>query len=158
MNEQKYYVKLKPSISVIVEHDDQGNDIEFGYGYLNGLNEFSPLTPGNTFTKSELAKIMDGALYTQTLSKDCIPSDHVYYGSGEEIVSEWINPLIELVPVKRGLNMNEKKYYEVCVGCGDEIRYLRVKAFDEDDAINKVFDDDWFSEFKDEEIDNATIC
>ena len=43
---------------------------------------------------------MDGALYTQTLFKDCIPPDHVYYGSGEEIVSEWINPLIELVPVE----------------------------------------------------------
>ena len=100
MSEQKYYVKLKPSISVIVEHDDQDNEIEFGYGYLNGLHEFSPLTPGNTFTKSELAEIMDGALYTQTLSKDCIPPDHVYYGSGEEIVSEWINPLIELVPVE----------------------------------------------------------
>ena len=37
MSEQKYYVKLKPSISVIVEHDDQDNEIEFGYGYLNGL-------------------------------------------------------------------------------------------------------------------------
>ena len=46
MNEQKYYVKLKPSISVIVEHDDQDNEIEFGYGYLNGLHEFSPLTQG----------------------------------------------------------------------------------------------------------------
>ena len=52
------------------------------------------------FTKSELAKIMDGALYTQTLYKDCIPPDHVYYGNGEEIVSEWINPLIELMPVE----------------------------------------------------------
>ena len=52
------------------------------------------------FTKSELAKIMDGALYTQTLSEDCIPFDHVYYGSGKEIVSEWINPLIELVPAE----------------------------------------------------------
>ena len=105
MSEQKYYVKLKPSISVIVEHDDQDNEIEFGYGYLNGLHEFSPLTPGNTFTKSELAEIMDGALYTQTLSKDCMIPDHVYYGSGEEIVSEWINPLIELVPVEEVENV-----------------------------------------------------
>ena len=36
----------------------------------------------------------------QTLSKDCMTPDHVYYRSGEEIVSEWINPLIELVPVE----------------------------------------------------------
>ena len=53
--------------------------------------------------------------------------------------------------------MSEQKYYEVCVGCGDELIYYRVKAFDEDDAINKVFDDDWLSEITDEEIENATI-
>ena len=88
MSERKYYVKLKPSISVIVEHDDQDNEIEFGYGYLNGLDEFSPLTPGNTFTKSELAEIMDGALYRQPFL-------------GETgIQPEWINPLIELLPVE----------------------------------------------------------
>ena len=91
MSEQKYYVKLKPSISVIVEHDDQDNEIEFGYGYLNGLHEFSPLTPGNTFTKSELAKIMDGALYRgHEKNMYC-----VLLGC-----EEWINPLIELVPVE----------------------------------------------------------
>ena len=93
MSEQKYYVKLKPSISVIVEHDDQDNEIEFGYGYLNGLHEFSPLTPGNTFTKSELAKIMDGALYRgHEKNIYC-----VLLGC-----EEWINPLIELVPVEEG--------------------------------------------------------
>ena len=92
MSEQKYYVKLRPSISVIVEHDDQDNEIEFGYGYLNGLHEFSPLTPGNTFTKSELAEIMDGALYKgHEMNQDC-----VFLGCEEE----WINPLIELVPVE----------------------------------------------------------
>ena len=91
MSEQKYYVKLKPSISVIVEHDDQDNEIEFGYGYLNGLHEFSPLTPGNTFTKSELAEIMDGALYRgHEKNIYC-----VLLGC-----EEWINPLIELVPVE----------------------------------------------------------
>ena len=91
MSEQKYYVKLKPSISVIVEHDDQCNEIEFGYGYLNGLHEFSPLTPGNSFTKSELAKIMGGALYRgHEKNMYC-----VLLGC-----EEWINPLIELVPVE----------------------------------------------------------
>ena len=35
--------------------------------------------------------------------------------------------------------------------------YYMVKAFDEDDAISQVFDDDWLSEFTDEEIENATI-
>lgn len=33
--------------------------------------------------------------------------------------------------------MNEQKYYKVCVGCGDELIYYMVKAFDEDDAISQ---------------------
>lgn len=92
MSEQKYYVKLEFSStylhvgSVFISWDK--NKKSCG-GYCQ-----------TEFTKTELAEIMDGALYTQTLSKDCIPPDHVYYGSGEDIVSEWINPLIELVPVE----------------------------------------------------------
>ena len=128
MNEQKYYVKLKPSISVIVEHDDQDNEIEFGYGYLNGLHEFSPLTPGNTFTKSELAEVMNGGLYKEIkglaeYEADTLADSKTGWSYTDEIITdtEWINPLIELIPVKRGLNMNEKKYYEVCVGCGTRL-------------------------------------
>ena len=86
MSEQKYYVRLKLDGQLLMSGGFY--DEEFG------CDEY------NEFTKKELAEIMDGALYTQTLSKDCIPPDHVYYGSGEEIVSEWINPLIELVPVE----------------------------------------------------------
>lgn len=98
MSEQKYYVKLKPSISVIVEHDDQDNEIEFGYGYLNGLHEFSPWTPGNKFTKSELAEIMDGALY-EPEEHFCKYVDYSFNCHTFGCVEEWINPLIELVPV-----------------------------------------------------------
>ena len=99
MSEQKYYVKLKPSISVIVEHDDQDNEIEFGYGYLNGLHEFSPWTPGNTFTKSELAKIMDGALYRPDTSDPVLDHDLDFFDN-----LEWVNPMIKLIPVEEVKN------------------------------------------------------
>ena len=113
MSEQKYYVKLKPSISVIVEHDDQDNEIEFGYGYLNGLHEFSPLTPGNTFTKSELAEVMNGAFYTQT---DSLPFEWLYSFESlkeklgwefNETIDKWeyYNPMIELIPVEEIKNV-----------------------------------------------------
>ena len=95
MSEQKYYVKLKPSISVIVEHDDQDNEVEFGYGYLNGLHEFSPLTPGNTFTKSELSEVMNGGLYRPDTSDLVLDHDLDFFDN-----LEWINPMIELIPVE----------------------------------------------------------
>ena len=100
MSEQKYYVKLKPSISVIVEHDDQDNEIEFGYGYLNGLHEFSPLTPGNTFTKSELAEVMNGDLYRPDTSDLVLDHDLDFFDN-----LEWINPIIELIPVEEVENV-----------------------------------------------------
>ena len=100
MNEQKYYVKLKPSISVIVEHDDQDNEIEFGYGYLNGLHEFSPLTPGNTFTKSELAEVMNGALYRPDTSDPVLDHDLDFLNN-----LEWVNPMIKLIPVEEVENV-----------------------------------------------------
>ena len=43
------------------------------------------------FTKSELSEIMDGALYKgHEMNQDC-----VFLGC-----EEWVNPLIELVPVE----------------------------------------------------------
>ena len=102
MSEQKYYVfqkslNCKKIAFQLVRCKFMSRDVKFvpiktkSGRYENSFSEL---------TKKELAEIMDGALYTQTLFKDCIPPDHVYYGSGEEIVSEWINPLIELVPVE----------------------------------------------------------
>ena len=103
MSEQKYYVFQKSVdgkeiVSQLVRFKFMGENAKFmpvskskSCRYENSFSEF---------TKIELAKIGNGALYTQTLSKDCMTPDHVYYGSGEEIVSEWINPLIELVPVE----------------------------------------------------------
>ena len=103
MSEQKYYVfqksvNCKKIVFQLVRYQFMGRE-----------SKFMPLSDSKSgryensfskFTKKELAEITGGALYTQTLSKDCMTPDHVYYGSGEEIVSEWINPLIELVPVE----------------------------------------------------------
>ena len=99
MSEQKYYVKLRPEIVYPSSYDGFESMVYTNF-WLDKLGIFVSTINRDKITKSELAKIMDGALYTQTLSKDCIPPDHVYYGSGEEIVSEWINPLIELIPVE----------------------------------------------------------
>ena len=112
MSEQKYYVRLKSTNHHLgiwwcgdrSEWQPYGREpvyeeelVDFGEREVIcwKVSKYIP-----SFTKTELAEIMDGALYTQTLSKDCMTPDHVYYGSGEEIVSEWINPLIELVPVE----------------------------------------------------------
>ena len=103
MSEQKYYVFQKSLVgkkivSQLVRYKLMSEDAKFVSVSRNKSGRYE--NRFSEFTKSELAKIMDGALYTQTLSKDCMTPDHVYYGSGEEIVSEWINPLIELVPVE----------------------------------------------------------
>lgn len=83
MSEQKYYVKLEFSStylhvgSVFISWDK--NKKSCG-GYCQ-----------TEFTKSELAEIMDGALYKgHEMNQDC-----VFLGC-----EEWINPLIELVPVE----------------------------------------------------------
>lgn len=103
MSEQKYYVFQKSLdgkkiVSQLVRYKLMSEDAKFVSVSRNKSGRYE--NRFSEFTKSELAEIMDGALYTQMLSKDCMTPDHVYYGSGEEIVSEWINPLIELVPVE----------------------------------------------------------
>ena len=103
MSEQKYYVFQKSLVgkkivSQLVRYKLMSEDAKFVSVSRNKSGRYE--NRFSEFTKSELAEIMDGALYTQTLSKDCMTPDHVYYGSGEEIVSEWINPLIELVQIE----------------------------------------------------------
>ena len=100
MSEQKYYVKLKSpndhlgiwwcgdrgewqSYSCYPIYEEELED--FGEREVIGW-EVSKYIP--SFTKSELAEIMDGALYRKPFL-------------GETgIQSEWINPLIELVQVE----------------------------------------------------------
>ena len=110
MSEQKYYVQINRNLWNNLNPLQLGgvgidlcqSDHDYGEYFIAEYEPESSYAKvnKNSFTKTELAEIMDGALYTQTLSKDCVTPEHVYYGSGEEIVSEWINPLIELVPVE----------------------------------------------------------
>ena len=102
MSEQKYYVFQKSLdgkkiVSQLVRYkltSEGGKFVSVSKSksgrYENSFSEF---------TKSELAKIGNGALY----SVDDIKCDYCRYSSdtcGDEHCEEWINPLIELVQVE----------------------------------------------------------
>ena len=98
MSEQKYYVQINRNLwnnLNPLQLGGVGIDLcqsEYGYGQ-NFIAEYEPESSyakvnKNSFTKSELAEIMDGAFYRKPFL-------------GETgIQPEWINPLIELVPVE----------------------------------------------------------
>ena len=93
MSEQKYYVKLRN----IVDSNQLDNWLINGAGTMHKLGTVRPSFSTNlglpkiSFTKSELSEIMDGALYRgHEKNIYC-----VLLGC-----EEWINPLIELVPVE----------------------------------------------------------
>lgn len=88
MSEQKYYVRLKLDGQLL----NSGDFYDEGFG----------CDEDNEFTKSELAEIMDGALYKPRTYKnkwidscECESCEETRKYGGE-----WINPLIELVPVE----------------------------------------------------------
>ncbi|MGF2132890.1 hypothetical protein [Lactococcus lactis] len=89
MSEKKYYVKLKNTY----KHDER----LLSFNKVSGKIDFVDWRNSGAWwkgTKSELGKIMGGAIY-----KGCILPD------GHEFSSDckpWINPLIELVPVEDG--------------------------------------------------------
>lgn len=95
MSEQKYYVRFKTIIFNVRGYSYDEHYISYDEHYISGTNfyldvlkEFSPEESKFAFTASELAEIMDGALYRKPFL-------------GETgIQPEWINPLIELVPVE----------------------------------------------------------
>ncbi|WP_339014249.1 hypothetical protein VNN36_04580 [Lactococcus garvieae] len=88
MSEKKYYVKLKEEF--------QATGVTFAdmrlYLYKNGAFDYG--YNGYHFTKSELAEIKGGALY-----KFCEDPNNCLIGR-MDCKGEWINPLIELVPVE----------------------------------------------------------
>ena len=92
MSEQKYYVLLKnltgqPRPIQLCRFGFCGELVDFAKPKLARGNYFLK-GPTQRFTKSELAEIMDGAFYRKPFL-------------GETgIQPEWINPLIELVPVE----------------------------------------------------------
>ncbi|WDA67634.1 hypothetical protein [Lactococcus lactis] len=100
MNEKKYYVFLSPL--------NNGNKPFFqlvSFGFMAELFGFAKCNTKNKngryenkysrFTKSELAEIMGGAIYKRA------GENFVREGSTDVYDdNEWINPLIELVPVE----------------------------------------------------------
>ncbi|RJK91139.1 hypothetical protein [Lactococcus lactis] len=88
MNDKKYYVKLKNTY----KHDER----LLSLNKVSGKIDFVDWRNSGAWwkgTKSELAEIMDGALYKgHEPNMDCVNLG----------CQEWINPLIELVPVEDG--------------------------------------------------------
>ena len=88
MSEQKYYVKLKQEAYIdntdILGHANYYED----HIWLDVDFYFVIKRERDSFTKTKLSKIMDGALY------------HEPFLCETGIQPEWINPLIELVQVE----------------------------------------------------------
>ncbi len=102
MSEQKYYVKLSPEV---MYYSDYGlGSIQYLEPYLNDSGDFGPAIDRTSFTKSELTEIMVGALYKK--ADYCkfmeLPPDWEMNDENDKWLCEWINPLIELVPVEGG--------------------------------------------------------
>ena len=99
MSEQKYYVRLKQE-AYIDNTDILGNANYYeDHIWLDVDFYFVIKRERDSFTKTELAEIMDGAFYHGSDDK----CDYCRYSSdtcGDEHCEEWINPLIELVPVE----------------------------------------------------------
>ena len=96
MSEQKYYVKLRQEVFIA---DRCGHGGIICHTWLSEDYDFSEELFRQAFTKSELDKIMDGAFYHVSDDK----CDYCRYSSDtcvDEHCEEWINPLIELVPVE----------------------------------------------------------
>ena len=107
MNEQKYYVKLRPEIMYYSSYDGFESTIYTDF-WLDKSGIFVPSIDRDKITKSELAEIMDGVLYTQT---DSLPFEWLYSFESlkenlgwefNETIDKWeySNPIIELVPVE----------------------------------------------------------
>lgn len=104
MSEQKYYVRLRN----IVDNNQSDNWLINGAGTMHKLGTVRPSFSTNlglpkiSLTKSELAEIMDGALYKSADYCEFmeLPSDWVMNDKTDKWLCEWINPLIELVPVE----------------------------------------------------------
>lgn len=86
MSEQIYYVRLKPMDTYLIR-DNPGKG---GVIWIDGYKQ--------PFTKSELAEIMNGALYH-------VINEEWECGGGFYEPREWINPLIELVAVEDDKNV-----------------------------------------------------
>ena len=90
MSEKKYFVKLRPEVVYFSSYGGFESTV-YTIFWLDKLGIFVTTINRDEITKSELAEIMDGAFYKgHEINQDC-----VFLGC-----EEWINPLIELVPVE----------------------------------------------------------
>ena len=112
MSEQKYYVKLRPEIMYYSSYDGFESMIYTNF-WINKSGISVPTINRDKITKSELSKIMDGALYTQT---DSLPFEWLYSFESlkeklgwefNETIDKWeySNPMIELIPVEEVENV-----------------------------------------------------
>lgn len=96
MSEQKYYVKLKEEF--------QATGVTFADMRLYlGENDALDLKYfAHPFTKSELAEVKGGAFYKKAAFCEFmeLPPDWEMRDEKDKWLCEWINPLIELVPVE----------------------------------------------------------
>lgn len=101
MSEQKYYVKLIPEIMYYSSYDGFESTIYTDF-WLDKSGIFVPSIDRDKITKSELAEIMDGALYKSADYCEFmeLPPDWVMNDKTDRWLCEWINPLIELVQVE----------------------------------------------------------
>lgn len=96
MSDKKYYVKLKEEF--------QATGVTFADMrlYLDENGAFDLKYFAHPFTKSELAEIKDGAFYKKAAYCEFmeLPPDWEMRDEKDKWLCEWINPLIELVPVE----------------------------------------------------------
>ncbi|WP_282798858.1 hypothetical protein [Lactococcus lactis] len=110
MSEKKYYVKLNFEMDYEAYSIDSSYFDEYAYLTVDDSRYKFEVYPNDmiAISKSELAKIMDGALYKQT---DSLPFEWLYSFESlkeklgwefNETIDKWeyTNPLIELVPVE----------------------------------------------------------
>lgn len=104
MSEKKYYVRLaeafQPGGKYLVQLGFNGSDYYFDRYKGSAAENYNQ----NSFTKSELDEIMGGALYKKADYCEFmeLPPDWKMNDENDKWLCEWINPLIELVPVEDG--------------------------------------------------------
>jgi len=102
MSEKKYYVKLSAEV---MYYSDYGlGSIQYLETYLNDSGDFTPATDRASLTKTEITRIMGGAILKRIPGEtplDDLGKDKSCYVWLDDC-NYWKNPLIELVPVEDG--------------------------------------------------------
>lgn len=103
MSEQKYYVKSRPEIMYYSSYDGFESTIYTDF-WLDKSGIFVPSIDRDKITKSELAKIMGGALYKRApygeIQETGSRTGWYHVEDDDSFDDEWINPLIELVQIE----------------------------------------------------------